>query len=301
MYGKKKLLRRKSWFLTYPAASELSKETLLEFFLSKFEVKEYVIAEEKHKNQDKHFHVYLLLEKKLRFSKNLFDCEQYHGNYQPAKSKLSVIKYICKEDKEPLTNINIEALKKKKAKTLTKQDYIKNPIELLEEGKITFFQISSFLQNQNLYKLLSVRHEIDLNLEKKRHFWYWGQSNSGKTYLLKSLISKEEKDWFQMPLNNDWNGYYGQKNLYLDEFKGQLSIQELNRLCDGGAKVNTKGSTLLLRSDVVVWIFSNYDISSCYKNCDENILETLNNRFNVIEKVRFCANNITAQKRTGDQ
>lgn len=289
MFGSIMKIRRKSWFLTYPMSPELSKTRIMESLLERFKVKEYVIAEERHKNGVKHFHAYVLLKTKVRFSAALFDIDETHGNYQPAKYKHKVIKYICKEDNEPLTNINIEALEKKKNKNLNKEDYLKNPVELMEEGKITFFQISSFVQNQNLYKLLSVKQAIDLGIEKKRHFWYWGESNSGKTYFLKSQIKKDESDWFQIPLNNDWNGYCGQKNLYLDEFKGQLSIQEINRLCDGGAKVNTKGSTVVLRHDVVLWIFSNYDISSCYKNCEPQILSTLKNRFNVVEKVRFSA------------
>ncbi len=47
--------------------------------------------------------------------------------------------------------------------------------------------------------------------------------------------------------------------LYIDEFKGQLSVQQLNAICDGNYKVNTKGGSV-----------------------ENNILETLYNRF--IEK-----------------
>lgn len=296
MSAKREALRRKSWFLTYPRADSIDKKSILTFLLSTFNVSEYVIAEETHKEGEKHYHVFVLLKKKVRFKATLFDIEGLHGNYQPVKNKKNVIKYICKEDKNPLTNLNLDAIEKKKNKLLLKEDYLKDPISLLDEGKINFFQIFSFLQNQNLYKLYSKKEEINLKIEKKRHRWYWGGSNTGKTYLLKSKQKEEKSNWFQIPLNNDWNGYNGEVNLYADEFKGQLSVQELNRICDGGAKVNTKGSTICLRQDVIVWIFSNYEITSCYKNCDSFIIETLYNRFVVTEMVRFCANNITSAK-----
>ena len=45
----------------------------------------------------------------------------------------------------------------------------------------------------------------------------------------------------------------------IEEFKGQLSVQQLNAICDGNYKVNTKGGSV-----------------------ENNILETLYNRF--IEK-----------------
>lgn len=68
--------------------------------------------------------------------------------------------------------------------------------------------------------------------------------------------------------------------MYLDEFKGQLTVQELNRICDGSTKVNVKGGSLQLASDVVVHICSNYNIKDCYKKLEPNLLESLYNRFN---------------------
>ena len=94
------------------------------------------------------------------------------------------------------------------------------------------------------------------------------------------MIKNDPDNWFQIPTNNDWIGYSGEKNLYLDEFKGQLTIQEINRICDGSAKVNVKGGTLQLASDVVVHICSNFNIKDCYKKTEAVLLESLYNRFN---------------------
>lgn len=65
----------------------------------------------------------------------------------------------------------------------------------------------------------------------------------------------------------------------MDEFKGQLSVQQLNRICDGGAKMNVKGGTVQIRWDCQVIILSNYSIRDCYDKIDEVLLESLHNRF----------------------
>ena len=84
-----------------------------------------------------------------------------------------------------------------------------------------------------------------------------------------------------MPTNNDWNGYAGEDNLYIDEYKGQLTVQELNRICDGGAKVNTKGGTAMLSWTPTVYVLSNFSPRECYGKCDDALLNTLFNRFQV--------------------
>ena len=46
-----------------------------------------------------------------------------------------------------------------------------------------------------------------------------------------------------------------------NEFKGQLSIQMLNSLCDGNYKVNTKGGSACIGWDIQVIIYSNYSMA----------------------------------------
>nr|WQA30170.1 MAG: rep protein [Cressdnaviricota sp.] len=164
------------------------------------------------------------------------------------------------------------------------EDFLKDPLDLLNEGKIGFFQVSNFLKNQDCYKMLLNRKTTrpENPPEKKRHHWIYGLSNTGKTEMLWKKMDEEDGGWFQIPTNNDWKGYNGEKNLYLDEYKGQLTLQELNRICDGGAKVNTKGGSTQLAWNVVVWICSNYSIPGCYNKIEECMLETLYNRFNVV-------------------
>lgn len=165
---------------------------------------------------------------------------------------------------------------------MTKEDLLKDVEEVLDEGIITPMQVASFYRNQCVYKmLLNKKKKIPEEMpEKKRHLWVFGPSNTGKTtHLRNRMQEKGEENFFQIPTNNDWIGYDDQYYLYLDEFKGQLTIQQLNRICDGGAKVNVKGGTVQLRYDVQVIILSNYSISECYHKADKVLLESLDNRF----------------------
>lgn len=277
----------KCWFLTYPHCP-IPKEQALKL-LEKHGLEEYMIAEEHHKDGTPHLHAYIKLKKKARFDGNRFNLvdsgKTYHGDYQACKSIPGAIEYLKKE-KNYICSFDENAGKMHKAK-LKREDYLKDPLELLDEGKISFFQINNFLKNQDCYKMLLNRkiNRPEKPLEKQRHHWIHGESNTGKTEKLWKAMDEIDGGWFQIPTNNDWKGYNGEKNLYLDEYKGQLTIQELNRICDGGAKVNTKGGTTQLSWEVVVWICSNYSIEECYNKAEKVLLHSLWNRFNEEETV----------------
>jgi hypothetical protein len=183
--------------------------------------------------------------------------------------------------KDYIANFDVKKALSKKGK-MKKEDLLKDVEEVLDEGIITPMQVANFYRNQCVYKmLLNKKKKIpDVMPEKKRHLWIFGPSNTGKTTCLRQQMQeKGEENFFQIPTNNDWIGYDDQYYLYLDEYKGQLTIQQLNRICDGGAKVNVKGGTVQLRYDVQVIILSNYSIAECYHKADRVLLDSLDNRF----------------------
>lgn len=290
--------KAKGWFLTYPQCP-CPKEECLSDLSDKLaekglKIEEYVICEEVHKDGNPHLHAFIKLDKRVRFKADRFDIiyegKDYHGEYQIAKSWQAVKEYVIK-DGNYISNINIEAAKKKQSKKIGIKELETDALELLEKGVISGLQLKSFIQNQNVYMFLKQKKEramqkIDFDIVKKRHFWIYGDSNTGKTMELKANIAMSPNDWFQIPTNNDWVGYNGEKNLYIDEYKGQLTIQELNRICDGGAKVNVKGGSTVLRNDVVVWICSNFSIKECYNKAEAVLLEALYNRFNEKYKMK---------------
>lgn len=272
----------KGWFCTWPQCP-IGKNACLEELRAKFAIVEYVIAEELHEDGHEHLHAFLKLKSKIRFKVDLFDVQGYHGNYQPAKSWRAVIKYVQK-DGNYISNIDLHAVTQKQSK-MKKEDLLRDIDDVLDAGVITPMQVASFYKNSMVYKMLQQkRTKMPEKLpEKKRHLWFYGASNTGKTFKLREMMKDTgEENWFQIPTNNDWIGYAGEKFLYIDEFKGQVSIQMLNALCDGNFKVNVKGGSTWIGWDIQVIICSNYSIRDCYSKVEESILETLYNRF--IEK-----------------
>lgn len=269
--------KAKGWFLTYPQCP-LKKEEALQILDRKLDIVEYVICEEKHADGSPHLHAFIKLRDRVNFKKDRFDLEEYHGNYQIAKSWKAVIGYV-KKDKNYLTNMDLKSAMMKKGK-LTKEDLLRDVDELLDEGKISPLQVANWYKNSCVYKMLQKKRMPEELPEKKRHLWIYGPSNTGKTTCLRNQMrEKGEDNFFQIPTNNDWVGYNNQYYLYFDEFKGQLSCQELNRLCDGGAKMNVKGGSVQIRYDCQVIILSNFSIEECYPKVSSVVLESLHNRF----------------------
>lgn len=100
---------------------------------------------------------------------------------------------------------------------------------------------------------------------KRCHFWIWSkESNRGKTSLARELVSKYRGihktghfDWWCIRKDCDF--------IILDEYKGGLSYDELNSLCDGTYEFNSKGNPLfVLDTKPIVIIFSNKNIESVY-------------------------------------
>lgn len=272
--------RAKGWFCTWPQCP-IGMNAALEELQDRYVLKEYVICEEEHKNGDLHLHAFLKLDKQLYFKPNMFDIQGYHGNYQVAKSWKAVVKYV-KKDGNYITNLDLNAAMKKQSK-MKKEDLLKDVDEVLDAGLINPMQVASFYKNSMIYKMLQQKRTMmpEKLPPKKRHLWFFGASNTGKTFKLREMMKETgEANWFQIPTNNDWIGYAGEKFLYIDEFKGQISVQMLNAICDGNFKVNVKGGSTWIGWDVQVIVCSNYSIRDCFSKVEDNIIETLYNRFN---------------------
>lgn len=107
---------KKHLFLTYPRCSLTKAEMFSQLtnFLGA-NMLSYCIAQETHKEAtveqiidglDKHLHVYIKLNKVLKQTKtDIFDFKGFHPNIQACKSVRNVLRYLQKEDKDPLTNI----------------------------------------------------------------------------------------------------------------------------------------------------------------------------------------------------
>lgn len=265
----------KQVLLTYPQCS-LSKELVFQALDSLSSIKEYVIALEKHQDGSPHIHAVLSFKSRYH-TKNprAFDLEGHHPNIQGLKT-VADFKRACKyaqKDSDFITNIherkspNQQLAEELLTVGLTPQFVRDNPTIIFKN----FNSIRSWI---NFAKPLKFR---PLSVQKKRHVWLYGPSNTGKTTWLRAL--RELYVACEVPENNDFSHLTQDVEIiYIDEFKGHLTVQQLNRYADGDTWLNTKGGSVHLPL-VTFIIVSNYSISDCYKNCPNHILETINNRF----------------------
>lgn len=266
----------KQLFLTYPQCT-LSKEFVLEKLQQITAIKTYTIAQEAHADGTPHVHALILFEKRYHTtSSRAFDIEGFHPNVKSLKTTSDfkrVHDYVCKDKNFITTYV---------ART--------NPTELLgkrilEEGltpQVVYENPALLFKNFNSIRswvnFTSSVHPRPLSRLKKRHIWLYGNSNTGKSTwfrMFKPLYVCKE-----LPENNDFSHLSQDVEiLYADEYRGFLTVQQLNKICDGDTRLNTKGGSFDLH-EVIVIIISNYSIRDVYKNLTNEILETLYNRFN---------------------
>lgn len=271
----------KKAFLTY-SRCPLPKEVWFEEFKRLFpdnELRYYAVAQETHKDGGLHLHALIEFENKVTSRlASVFDVYGYHPNVKTIKNAAgwtNRLTYMQKEDAHMLTNIE---------KTVSKRDQIM--LDLIEQGTLTpqFVRQNPSIMYQNFQNIRNWLNFVNPGhipiriLPKKRHVWLTGPSNSGKSYRL-NLVMQLYLSPAEIPSNNDYSGIDHKTDfLYYDEFKGQLTVQQLNKLCDGRCHLNTKGGSTMVGYPTI-WIVSNYDIRSCYPGISDDLYLTLTNRF----------------------
>jgi hypothetical protein len=285
------------WFCTWPRRSTNNLNHVLEALdvnceTNKCAIRYYIIARETHEDGGFHTHAYFELTRRLYWNAHIWDlfiddenADVWHGKYDGARSWKRCIQYLKKEG-DYITNIDIKSARRKHTKAQVVLDM--DPLDALDEGFINYLQLNQFVANQATYMGLKKKREPPKQCSKKRrHYWYYGVSNTGKTYMQREDMKKHPNDWFRIPYDDNWIGYKNQKYLYADEFKGQVTIQHLNSLCDGGTQLNVKYASAYLHDEPIIMICSNYCPEDCYHNANSAMIKTLLNRFNVIELTKI--------------
>lgn len=109
---------------------------------------------------------------------------------------------------------------------------------------------------------------------------YWGRTGSGKSQRAWSEATFEAfpKD----PNTKFWDGYAGQANVVIDEFRGAISISHLLRWLDRyPVIVEVKGSSVALKA-TNFWITSNLSPDQWYNDLDDETQSALRRRFTQI-------------------
>lgn len=270
----------KKYLLTYPKCT-LTKEEVSKALQDQHDLKTFTIARELHQDGTPHIHAVIILSSSPNTTNmRLFDIDGFHPNIKTLPTNADVtraIKYI-KKDGDYITNL--EEPLGKRAQLF--KDLIENPDGLTPQWVREHPEIMA-LNYDSLQKWMAfLRPRISIPqlrlVPKRRHIWYSGPSNSGKSTWLTAYLELHH-DPQEIPRNNDFHGITQTADLlFSDEYRGHLSVQELNRLCDGRCRLNTKGGSTYIAYPVVV-IVSNFTINETYFKADPEEIASVLNRF----------------------
>nr|WPR18602.1 MAG: replication polyprotein [Chemarfal virus 185] len=116
-------------------------------------------------------------------------------------------------------------------------------------------------------------------LEREIHV-YWGRTGSGKSRQAweQSGLDAYPKD----PRTKFWDGYNGHEHVVIDEFRGGIDISHVLRWFDRyPVLVEIKGSSMPLVA-TKIWITSNISPREWYPGLDEETLNALLRRLNIL-------------------
>lgn len=114
--------------------------------------------------------------------------------------------------------------------------------------------------------------------------WYWGPSGTGKTHRAFEEATAMGDTWVSMNGLKWWQGYYGQKYIILDEFRGDAcTYGTLLRFLDKyPIQVENKGSSCWMKA-THIWITSNKSPEETYRGKTEEALDQLVRRITHVE------------------
>lgn len=195
-------LRAKQLFLTYPQCS-LGPEEALEMLKAKLPLREWIIARENHKDGSLHLHCFLSLQTRCDVKKTSdLDLGDYHGNYQAARSRKAVMKYVQKGG-QFITNMTEKDLfpedPYQEARSQALAGNVDTAISILAESKRGARDL--VLHEETIVKnlrsirpsVVEVRHQLNsfnwnVQWDQALTLILWGPTNTGKTALAKALI-----------------------------------------------------------------------------------------------------------------
>lgn len=155
------LLQSKVYFLTYKGISDsgqkITKNQLANYLLKqnpndlKLRPEKYLVCEQTYQNGEPHFHVILVYEKRKQIGNSaFFDYLGIHPNIQTMRNMKAALEYVYKEDKVPLTNMDIV-----REKRVARAKDSSSLYQLLEDQmkKDPFnFQVYSYCKTHDLFK-----------------------------------------------------------------------------------------------------------------------------------------------------
>lgn len=279
MSGRK---QAKRWLITYPRSEGVTRENIREVIGGIGEIREIIVAEEKHGDGGIHHHVYVEFEKEMYWNAKTqpkkWDVQGHHPNVQTARNRKKTIEYVTKEDESPLIEgVDVKAVVKKE------KSYAKMYEMGIEELKdqVHPMNLSRTIGGIQLYKLM---RQDARETEECKGIWIQGPPGCGKSH----LVEKGFPGAYRKAQNKWWDGYQGEEVVILEDLDGPylnhyLKIWADKWRCTG----EVKGAVVPLMHKWII-VTSNYTIRDIVEmgakgeRVDFTLVEAIERRFKVI-------------------
>ena len=228
------------------------------WFRGKWEAElEYIlIGHEKHKDEGDHLHVMLLFMNTQEVRTKSFDIlkegDTFHPNIQTARSARNVIDY-CKKGGDWM-DWGVSPLLSRQMTRNEKINYILTH-DIDEILKCGMFGVGEMNGALRLKREMEGRRLLWPTYQKRKVFWFYGSTGSGKTRVGMRIVRQEER-WVKMngSMRTFMNGYTGQTGVLIDDLRaGSIDFETLLSILDGYPTfVNVKGGYLEWSAKVIV-------------------------------------------------
>lgn len=199
--------------------------------------------------------------------------------YGPVHAELTrseaAMEYVWKEE-TAVAGTRFE-LGKLKTKRNSKRDW-DQVWQSAKEGRFEDIDKSVLVCHYRSLKSIRQDHLVPVAMERKVDV-YWGATGTGKSRLAweEAGLSAYPKD----PRTKFWDGYNGQENVVIDEFRGAIDISHILRWFDRyPVIVEVKGSSVVLTAKNI-WVTSNLSPEQWFPDCDSETLSALRRRLSV--------------------
>uniref|UniRef100_UPI004047F3F8 hypothetical protein n=1 Tax=Flavobacterium sp. TaxID=239 RepID=UPI004047F3F8 len=138
-----------------------------------------------------------------------------------------------------------------------------------------------YLVYHNAIEKIHAKHKKPKHRHDIKIYVYWGQTRTGKSRLADELAG--ENAYRKSPRSIFWQGYQGEENVIIDEFRGGIDISHMLRWFDRyPVTVEIKGSSTPLCA-INFWITSNIHPREWYPDLDSETMAALMERMEIKE------------------